>query len=74
VGYPDLGAIDVPTRIVWGTKDKILPLTHLSSRFRRMVPQADWVEIPGAGHLPQIDDPERVAELVLEMTGGRGAS
>lgn len=68
-GYPDIGAIDVPTRIIWGTRDKILPPTHLSSRFRRMVPQADWVEIPGGGHLPQIDHPERVAELVLEMTG-----
>ena len=23
------------------------------------VPQAEWIEIPGAGHLPQIDHPER---------------
>ncbi len=68
-GYPDIGAIEVPTRIVWGTRDKVLPPTRLSSRFRRMVPQADWVEIPGGGHLPQIDHPERTAELVLEVTG-----
>ena len=67
-GYPDIGWIDCPTRIVWGTADRILPPTHLSSRFRRMVPQADWVEIPGAGHLPQIDHPERTAELVLELS------
>lgn len=67
-GYPDLAAIDCPTRIVWGTADKILPLTRLSDRFRSMVPQADWVEIPGGGHLPQIDHPERTAELVLELS------
>jgi pimeloyl-ACP methyl ester carboxylesterase len=67
-GYPDIARIDCPTRIVWGTEDRILPLTHLSSRFRRMVPQADWVEIDGAGHLPQIDHPERTAELVLELS------
>jgi pimeloyl-ACP methyl ester carboxylesterase len=67
-GYPDLGAIDCPTRIVWGAKDRILPPTHLSERFRRMVPQADWVEIPDAGHLSQIDHPARVAELVLEVS------
>lgn len=67
-GYPDLERIDCPTRIVWGTKDKILPPTRLSQRFRTMVPQADWIEIPGGGHLPQIDHPERTAELVLESS------
>jgi pimeloyl-ACP methyl ester carboxylesterase len=67
-GYPDIGRIDCPTRIVWGTADRILPPTHLSSRFRRMVPQADWKEIEGGGHLPQIDHPERTAELVLELS------
>lgn len=73
-GYPDLGAIDCPVRIVWGTKDRILPPKHLSERFRRMVPQADWIEIPGAGHLPQIDHPERVAELVLELSNPAAAN
>jgi pimeloyl-ACP methyl ester carboxylesterase len=73
-GYPDIGAIEVPTRIVWGTDDKIIPLAHMSSRFRRMVPQADWVEIPGGGHLPQVDHPERVAELVLELTSEQQAA
>lgn len=68
-GYPDIARIECPTRIVWGTADKILPPTRLSSRFRRMVPQADWVEIPGGGHMPQIDHPERTAELILELSG-----
>lgn len=67
-GYPDLAEIDCPVRIVWGTKDRLLPLQHLSARFRQLVPQADWVEIPGAGHLPQIDHPERTAELILEVS------
>ena len=67
-GYPDLDEIDCPTQIAWGSKDMILPPTHLSKRFRTMVPQADWVEIPGAGHLPQIDHPQHVAELVLDLS------
>ena len=67
-GYPDLAEIDCPVRIVWGTKDRLLPLKHVSERFRRLVPQADWVEIPGAGHLPQVDHPERTAGLVLEVS------
>lgn len=72
-GYPAIERIDCPTRIVWGSGDKVLPPTRLSERFRTMVPQADWVEIPGAGHLPQIDHPERTAELVLELTAPAAA-
>ena len=67
-GYPDLGEIDCPVRIAWGTKDHLLPYKHVSARFRNQVPQADWVEIPGAGHLPQIDHPELTAELILAVS------
>ncbi len=68
-GFPAVDRGDCPTRIVWGTRDRILPPKHLSARFREMLPDAEWVEIPGGGHIPQIDHPERVAELVLELTG-----
>jgi len=51
--------------------DRLLPVQHLSERFHRLLPDADWVEIEGAGHLPQIDHPERVAELVLEVSSLR---
>jgi len=67
-GYPDLEDIDCPVRIVWGSKDRLLPVKHVSDRFRRLLPEAEWIEIPGAGHLPQIDHPERTAELILEVS------
>lgn len=73
-GYPDLGRIDCPVRIVWGSRDRLLPVKKLSDRFRRTLPDADWVEIEGAGHLPQIDHPERIAELILEVTAPAGAA
>lgn len=69
-GYPDLAAIECPVRIAWGTKDLLLPEKHVSARFRTLLPQADWVEIEGAGHLPQIDHPERTAELILDVSLG----
>ncbi len=72
-GYPDVGAIECPARIVWGTKDRVLPPERLSARLRPMVPEAEWIEIPGGGHLPQIDHPERTAEIVLELTGAAAA-
>ena len=69
-GYPDLAAIDCPVRIAWGTRDMLLPIKHVSDRFHRILPQAEWSEIPGAGHLPQIDHPAEVARLVLEVSSG----
>jgi pimeloyl-ACP methyl ester carboxylesterase len=62
----DLGAIDVPVRVVWGTKDRVLPLRHASGHWREVLAEADWVEVEGAGHLPWLDEPERVAELVRD--------
>ena len=70
-GYPDLAEIDCPVRIAWGTKDHLLPSKHVSARFRTQVPQAEWIDIPGAGHLPQIDHPELTAELVLAVSDPR---
>jgi pimeloyl-ACP methyl ester carboxylesterase len=70
-GYPDIGKIDCPVRIAWGERDYLLPYKHVSARFRDQVPQADWVEIPGAGHLPQIDHPAETAELVLAVSDPR---
>jgi len=67
-GYPDLAEIDCPVRIAWGTKDLLLPHHRLSDRFREILPEADWVEIPGAGHLPQIDHPKETADLILEVS------
>ncbi len=67
-GYPNVGRIECPVRIVWGSNDRLLPVKKLSERFRRMIPDADWAEIEGGGHLPQIDHPARTGELILEIT------
>lgn len=67
-GWTGPGAIDVPVRIVWGTEDKVLRYPSASVRFREQIPEADWVVLDGIGHLPQLDDPQRTAELILEFT------
>lgn len=67
-GWDDPGEIDVPVRIVWGTEDKVLKWPSAAERFRRLLPDADWVVLDGVGHLPQLDVPDRTAELVLEWT------
>jgi pimeloyl-ACP methyl ester carboxylesterase len=60
--------IDCPARIVWGTKDRIIPHGRYAQRLRDLVPTADYVELEGVGHVPMVDDPERVARTILEVT------
>jgi pimeloyl-ACP methyl ester carboxylesterase len=64
------GPITCPVRIVWGTSDRLLLWPTAAARFRdEWVPHADWVELEGIGHCPQLDVPLETAELILEFTG-----
>ncbi len=63
------GDIDCPVRIVWGTADRILPWPATAARFREeWLPHADWVELDGVGHCPQLDVPLEAAQLILGHT------
>ncbi len=56
-------AQSLPTLLIWGTDDPIIPIAHGRATQER-IPESRLVEIPGAGHWPQLDDPDRfVAEL-----------
>jgi pimeloyl-ACP methyl ester carboxylesterase len=57
-----------PMRLVWGTGDRLLPMKAYSARWRKMLPEADWVEIEGAGHVPMFDEPDAVARAILDVT------
>jgi pimeloyl-ACP methyl ester carboxylesterase len=64
--------IDVPVLLVWGTRDRILPPKRYSERLRRMLPDAEWVELRGLGHMPMSDDPERVARTIGQFVARAG--
>jgi pimeloyl-ACP methyl ester carboxylesterase len=62
----DAERITCPARIVWGTADRLLPWPAAAARFRTdWLPHADWVELEGVGHCPQLDVPLETAELIL---------
>ncbi len=63
----DLGSIQCPVRIAWGTRDTLL-LPRQADRFVREIPDAELVRLPGLGHVPMGDDPEAVADSILEFT------
>lgn len=71
-GYSlDAERIECPVRIVWGTEDRILGWPRTAERYRSdWLPNADWVELEGVGHCPQLDVPTEATQLILGMTGG----
>jgi pimeloyl-ACP methyl ester carboxylesterase len=64
----DAERITCPVRVLWGTADKLLPWPAGAVRFRDQLPQADWIELDGVGHCPQLDVPLETAELILGFT------
>ena len=66
----DAERIGCPVRIVWGTADKLLPWPRSAVRYRtQLLPHADWIELDGIGHCPQLDAPLETAQLILGFTG-----
>ena len=59
-------ATPIPTLVVWGTKDRMIPAWHAASATGSM-PNCRVELFPGAGHFPHLDDPHRFAALVREF-------
>lgn len=56
----DLSNITVPTLIVWGDKDVMVPLAH-GSKFVAALPNAKLKIYENTGHVPQEEMPEKLA-------------
>ena len=63
-------SIVCPVLVAWGDRDAVLPFAQ-SERFLDALPEARLVGLPGLGHLPMWEEPERLAALVLEHTRPR---
>ena len=64
--------ITVPVLLVWGSRDRILPPKRYSERLRRMLPDAEWVELKGLGHMPMSDDPQLVSDTIAQFVARAG--
>jgi pimeloyl-ACP methyl ester carboxylesterase len=64
-GHRFAGEIGVPVTIAWGKRDALLLPTQ-ALRARRLLPNARHVWLRGCGHVPMSDDPEQVAQVLLE--------
>jgi pimeloyl-ACP methyl ester carboxylesterase len=61
--------ITVPVLIYHGTEDKIAPIARTSEALVKVLPNAKLVRLEKFGHLPDVEDPERVNALLREFLG-----
>jgi pimeloyl-ACP methyl ester carboxylesterase len=52
-------ADQLPTLIVWGSNDPVIPVEH-GRNAHRILAQGRYVEIEGSGHWPMLDAPDRI--------------
>jgi non-heme chloroperoxidase len=64
----ELGSIHVPTLVVWGDCDTILP-RHEQESMASRIPNARLVVYPRAGHAFYWEDPARVARDLADFVG-----
>lgn len=65
---PLLAGLSVPTLLIWGTYDRLVPVRR-GRHWVQQFPHLRWVELP-AGHCPQDEAPVAVNELLDEWFRG----
>ncbi|MDR0359561.1 MAG: alpha/beta hydrolase, partial [bacterium] len=60
----DLPRLGVPLRLIWGVEDPLFPVGQ-AERAHRLVPGSRLRMVDGAGHTPEIEQPERFLEALL---------
>jgi len=64
----DLKKLSLPVHVVWGAADRYLP-TQTPDALRAIFPAGSFHRIENAGHLVPIDEPVKLAEILVEAIG-----
>jgi pimeloyl-ACP methyl ester carboxylesterase len=68
-----LPEIGVPTLIVWGEKDSIIPVKD-AQEFERLIPDSRKVVMKDTGHISMAERPETFNDLMMEFLAERGSA
>jgi pimeloyl-ACP methyl ester carboxylesterase len=58
-----LHRVDVPVKIVWGRRDRILPVAFVDV-YRKLLPKAEISILENCGHLPHAEKPDEFVEII----------
>src|SRR6185312_13772581 len=59
-------AREMPTLIVWGDRDKIIPVSH-AHQTHDAIPNSRLEIMQGVGHFPHVEDPFRFVEILTDF-------
>jgi len=62
-----LPRIAAPTLLAWGAHDRLAPLRPCGETWAKAIPGAQLSVFDGSGHVPHIEEPEAVAQAVLDF-------
>lgn len=62
---PKLHLIKVPTEVIWGSEDKVIP--YVGRYLVENIPNARLHIIYGAGHLPHLTHPQKLADILCKI-------
>jgi pimeloyl-ACP methyl ester carboxylesterase len=66
----ELSALRLPVSIVWGARDRLLPLSH-ARRAAERLPDAELRVLPDIGHSPNWEQPGAVVDAVIDLATRR---
>jgi pimeloyl-ACP methyl ester carboxylesterase len=58
--------VETPTMIVWGGRDRLIPVRH-GRQAHRAIPSSRLEVFPEAGHFPYLEEPRRFAGLLVDF-------
>jgi abhydrolase domain-containing protein 6 len=64
-----LDTLNVPTLIIWGDRDHVLPLAY-GKEGQRLLKNSQFVILEDVGHAPQVEAPSKVAKLMKDFISG----
>lgn len=59
-------AAHIPTLIVWGSRDGIIPVSHAHVA-HELIPTSRLEILEGVGHFPHVEAPERFTEVLIDF-------
>ncbi len=64
--WNNIGGLTVPTLIVWGDADQIIPMTQ-GNKFLDAISGSEFISYADIGHLPMIEAPERLSNDIVRF-------
>ncbi len=59
-------AAEMPTLIVWGSEDPVIPIGH-GHRGHEAMPGSEFVVLDGVGHFPPLQAPEAMVDAIVDF-------